>query len=126
MGDRLGKPRVVGFPFSFYPLDHLKESQFPPPKKVPIQFFFNTTCQANVKNKKCNKNKIVHTGKANLYSRGSACARDLIKATFMTSKLSFRLSKEQDTASEKLTHCYALDERETSGEHVYTTTATKL
>ena len=52
--------------------------------------------------------------------------RERVRATFMTSKLSFRLSKEQDTASEKLTHCYALDERETGGEHVYTTTATKL
>ena len=52
--------------------------------------------------------------------------QDLIKPTFMTSKLSFRLIKEQDTTSEELMHCYALDERETSGEHVYTTTATKL
>ena len=46
--------------------------------------------------------------------------------SYQTSKLSFRLSKEQDMTSEKLTHCYELDERETSGEHVYTTMATKL
>ena len=69
------------------------------------------------------QNKI---GKLALYSQGSMWAQDLIKRTFMTSKLSFRLSKEQDTTSEKLTHCHALDEKETSRENVYTTTATKL
>ena len=76
--------------------------------------------------RECNKNKIVHTGKKDLYSRGSTRAQDVMKPTFITSKLYFRLSKEQDTTSEKLTHCYALDERETSGEHVYTMTATKF
>ena len=46
--------------------------------------FLNTTCQRYVKDETYNKNKIVHTRKWNLYSQGSACARDLIHPTFMT------------------------------------------
>ena len=84
---------------------------------IPIKLLKNNNNKkTSIISRKCQKLDIQQKQnssheKWNLYSQGSACARDLINPTFMTSTLSFCVSKEQDTASKKFIHCYALDER---------------